>query len=173
MKTSFIQFLLIFSVLSLLFFPQTSVQGAKNGLILWSATITPTLLPFLLLTGFMQYYQTFHLISRVSMFISDADLSIFTRESRSLMILFLVDLLRNLKEKSYYIPAIRSVPCSLLDILLHWSFMAKFLLCAFSFACIFLSCVIWSIWSFYFLQAIFYIRTTLLPPLHTKSQQIR
>ena len=50
MKTSFIQFLLIFSVLSLLFFPQTSVQGAKNGLILWSATITPTLLPFLLLT---------------------------------------------------------------------------------------------------------------------------
>ena len=33
MKTSFIQFLLIFSVLSLLFFPQTSVQGAKNGLI--------------------------------------------------------------------------------------------------------------------------------------------
>ena len=46
MKTSFIQFLLIFSVLSLLFFPQTSVQGAKNGLILWSATITPTLLPF-------------------------------------------------------------------------------------------------------------------------------
>ena len=65
MKTSFIQFLLIFSVLSLLFFPQTSVQGAKNGLILWSATITPTLLPFLLLTGFMQYYQTFHLISRL------------------------------------------------------------------------------------------------------------
>lgn len=45
MKTSFIQFLLIFSVLSLLFFPQTSVQGAKNGLILWSATITPALLP--------------------------------------------------------------------------------------------------------------------------------
>lgn len=31
MKTSFIQFLLIFSVLSLLFFPQTSVQGAKMG----------------------------------------------------------------------------------------------------------------------------------------------
>ena len=65
MKTSFIQFLLIFSVLSLLFFPQTSVQGAKNGLILWSATITPTHSPFLLLTGFMQYYQTFHLISRL------------------------------------------------------------------------------------------------------------
>ena len=46
MKTSFIQFLLIFSVLSLLFFPQTSVQGAKNGLILWSATITPTSFTF-------------------------------------------------------------------------------------------------------------------------------
>ena len=56
MKTSFIQFLLIFSVLSLLFFPQTSVQGAKNGLILWSATITPTLLPFLLLTPSKNFF---------------------------------------------------------------------------------------------------------------------
>lgn len=135
MKTSFIQFLLIFSVLSLLFFPQTSVQGAKNGLILWSATITPTLLPFLLLTGFMQYYQTFHLISRLFYPLKklfpgineDFFLHLYSRfffvdvpsVRRSLMILFLVDLLRNLKEKSYYIPAIRSVPCSLLDILLH------------------------------------------------------
>ena len=65
MRNCFIQFSLIFCAVSLLFFPQTSVQGAKNGLILWSATITPTLLPFLLLTGFMQYYQTFHLISRL------------------------------------------------------------------------------------------------------------
>ena len=46
MKTSFIQFLLIFECSFLVIFPQTSVQGAKNGLILWSATITPTLLPF-------------------------------------------------------------------------------------------------------------------------------
>lgn len=134
MKTSFIQFLLIFSVLSLLFFPQTSVQGAKNGLILWSATITPTLLPFLLLTGFMQYYQTFHLISRLFYplkklfpginedFFYTCILGFFVdvlSVQRSLMILFLVDLLRNLKEKSYYMPAIRSVPCSLPDILLH------------------------------------------------------
>lgn len=65
MKTSFIQFFLIFCAISLLFFPQTSIEGAKNGLLLWSATITPTLLPFLLLTGFMQYYQTFHFISRL------------------------------------------------------------------------------------------------------------
>lgn len=63
MRHYFIQFFLIFSIISLLFFPQTSVDGAKNGLILWSGTIVPTLLPFLLLTGFMQYYQTFHLIS--------------------------------------------------------------------------------------------------------------
>ena len=110
MKTSFIQFLLIFSVLSLLFFPQTSVQGAKNGLILWSATITPTLLPFLLLTGFMQYYQTFHLISRLFYplkklfpginedFFYTCILRLFFVDvpsvRRSLMILFLVDLLR-------------------------------------------------------------------------------
>lgn len=65
MKTSFTQFFLIFCAISLLFFPQTSIEGAKNGLLLWSATIIPTLLPFLLLTGFMQYYQTFHFISRL------------------------------------------------------------------------------------------------------------
>ncbi len=65
MKTRFIQFFLIFCAISLLFFPQTSIKGAKNGLLLWSATITPTLLPFLLLTGFMQYYQTFHFISHL------------------------------------------------------------------------------------------------------------
>lgn len=63
MRNYFIQFFLIFGAFSLLFFPQTSIDGAKNGLLLWSATITPTLLPFLLLSGFMQYYQTFHFIS--------------------------------------------------------------------------------------------------------------
>ena len=65
MRYYFIHFLLIFCAFSLLFFPQTSIDGAKNGLLLWSATITPTLLPFLLLSGFMQYYQTFHLLSRL------------------------------------------------------------------------------------------------------------
>lgn len=65
MRYYFIQFSLIFCAFSLLFFPQTSIDGAKNGLLLWSATITPTLLPFLLLSGFMQYYQTFHLLSRL------------------------------------------------------------------------------------------------------------
>ena len=63
MRNGIIQFLLIFCAVSLLFFPQTSIDGAKNGLLLWSATITPTLLPFLLLSGFMQYYQTFYFIS--------------------------------------------------------------------------------------------------------------
>ena len=134
MKTSFIQFLLIFSVLSLLFFPQTSVQGAKNGLILWSATISPTLLPFLLLTGFMQYYQTFHLISRLFYplkklfpginedFFYTCILGFFCGCPLGAKIIddfISCGSLRNLKEKSYYIPAIRSVPCSLLDILLH------------------------------------------------------
>lgn len=65
MKVRFIQFFLFFCAISLLFFPQTSIEGAKNGLLLWSATITPTLLPFLLLSGFMQYYQTFHFISHL------------------------------------------------------------------------------------------------------------
>lgn len=65
MRNYFIQFLLILCAISLLFFPQTSIEGAKNGLLLWSATITPTLLPFLLLSGFMQHYQTFHFISHL------------------------------------------------------------------------------------------------------------
>ena len=183
MKTSFIQFLLIFSVLSLLFFPQTSVQGAKNGLILWSATITPTLLPFLLLTGFMQYYQTFHLISRLFYPLKKLFPGINEDFFYTCILGFFCGcpLLRSqpLGPRIHAFPCLRTdrkylrLWISLLDILLHWSFMAKFLLCAFSFACIFLSCVIWSIWSFYFLQAIFYIHTTLLPPLHTKSQQIR
>ena len=122
MKTSFIQFLLIFSVLSLLFFPQTSVQGAKNGLILWSATITPTLLPFLLLTGFMQYYQTFHLISRLFYPLKKLFPGINEDFFYTCILGFFCGCplgAKNLKEKSYYIPAIRSVPCSLLDILLH------------------------------------------------------
>lgn len=63
MHSYFIHFLLILCAIFLLFFPQTSIEGAKNGLLLWSATVTPTLLPFLLLSGFMQYYQTFHFIS--------------------------------------------------------------------------------------------------------------
>lgn len=65
MRNVYIHFSLIFCAISLLFFPQTSIEGAKNGLLLWSATITPTLLPFLLLSGFMQYYQTFDFISHL------------------------------------------------------------------------------------------------------------
>ena len=40
-----------------------TVAGAKNGLLLWSGTIVPTLLPFFLLTNLMMKYQTVHYIS--------------------------------------------------------------------------------------------------------------
>ena len=63
MKKLYYQILLLFLAGILLMFPQYSVEGARNGLLLWSGTIVPTLLPFLLLTGFMNKYQTLHYVS--------------------------------------------------------------------------------------------------------------
>lgn len=63
MKKLQYQFFLLFLAGILLLFPKYSVEGARNGLLLWSGTIVPTLLPFLLLTGLMNKYQTLHYIS--------------------------------------------------------------------------------------------------------------
>ncbi len=63
MKKIQYQLFLLFFTGILLAFPQYSVEGARNGLFLWSGTIVPTLLPFLLLTGFMNKYQTLHYVS--------------------------------------------------------------------------------------------------------------
>lgn len=47
-------YLILFSVLFLmLFFPQTAARGALNGLLLWSETLLPILLPFLILSGLL------------------------------------------------------------------------------------------------------------------------
>ena len=187
MKTSFIQFLLIFSVLSLLFFPQTSVQGAKNGLILWSATITPTLLPFLLLTGFMQYYQTFHLISRLftpqKLFPGINEVLFLHLYSRffcgcPLGAKIIDDFIscgsftKSEGEKLLYtcnqISPMFSAGYTL-TLILHGKISAlRFFFCLYFPVMCYLIYLV-----FLFLQAIFYIHTTLLPPLHTKSQQIR
>ena len=130
MRNGIIQFLLIFCAVSLLFFPQTSIDGAKNGLLLWSATITPTLLPFLLLSGFMQYYQTFHFLSRLffplkklfpdMMTFSTPVFLVFSVAVHSVqklsMILFSLVLIPNRKVRHFFMFAIRSAQCLLLDI---------------------------------------------------------
>lgn len=47
-------YLVLFSVLFLmLFFPKTAARGALNGLLLWSETLLPILLPFLILSGLL------------------------------------------------------------------------------------------------------------------------
>lgn len=44
----------VFSVLLLMFlFPKTAAQGAQNGLVLWSQTLLPILLPFLILSSLL------------------------------------------------------------------------------------------------------------------------
>ena len=131
MRNGIIQFLLIFCAVSLLFFPQTSIDGAKNGLLLWSATITPTLLPFLLLSGFMQYYQTFHFLSRLffplkKLFPDINDDFFYTcilgffcgcpLGAKLSMILFSLVLIPNRKVRHFFMFAIRSAQCLLLDI---------------------------------------------------------
>lgn len=188
MKTSFIQFLLIFSVLSLLFFPQTSVQGAKNGLILWSATITPTLLPFLLLTGFMQYYQTFHLISRLFYplkklfpginedFFYTCILGLFCGCPLGAKIIddFIScgSFTKSEGEKLLYtcnqISPMFSAGYTL-TLILHGKISAlRFFFCLYFPVLCYLIYLV-----FLFFTSDFLHTTTLLPPLHTKSQQIR
>ena len=187
MKTSFIQFLLIFSVLSLLFFPQTSVQGAKMG---WFYGLQRSHRPFTFFTAhwfyailpnipsdlplfyplkklFLVSMRTFlHLYSRFFLWMSP-------RCEDHWWFYFLWIFYVNLKEKSYYIPAIRSVPCSLLDIRLHWSFMQNF--CSALFLLPVFSCPVLSDLSGLF---IFYKRFSTYAPLFfhhctQKSQQIR
>lgn len=63
MKYRNLQILLLIFCALLFFFPETSSEGAKNGLLLWSGTIVPTLLPFFLLTGIMNKYHAFHFVS--------------------------------------------------------------------------------------------------------------
>lgn len=54
---------LFFCGIFLLFFPHLCIQGARDGLLLWSGTIVPTLLPFFLLTGLMNKYDALSLVS--------------------------------------------------------------------------------------------------------------
>lgn len=47
MKKSLFSCFSVFFLVSLLFYPQLSFEGAKNGLLLWYQTVVPTLFPFM------------------------------------------------------------------------------------------------------------------------------
>lgn len=62
MKKIQFQLILLFCLPAVLF-PRNLHGRSKEGLLLWSGTIVPALLPFLVLTGLMNKYQTLHLLS--------------------------------------------------------------------------------------------------------------
>lgn len=53
MKKKITPFLLFLFFAILLLFPNASVKGAKNGLLLWFETVLPTLLPFIIISNLM------------------------------------------------------------------------------------------------------------------------
>lgn len=53
MKKKITPFLLFLFFAILLLFPTASVNGAKNGLLLWFETVLPTLLPFIIISNLM------------------------------------------------------------------------------------------------------------------------
>ena len=120
-----------FFAVSLLFFPQTSIDGAKMDYFYGLQTITPTLLPFLLLSGFYAILQTFHFLSRLVFPFKKAlpdindDFStpvflvflwLSTLCKKLSMILFSLVLIPNRKVRHFFMFAIRSAQCLLLDI---------------------------------------------------------
>ena len=132
MKTSFIQFLLIFSVSFLVIFSTNIGPRRKNGLIFYGlqrshrlfylfycslvlCNITnvpsdlPALLPSKTFPGINEDFYTCIL----GFFVDVPSVR------RSLMILFLVDLLRNLKEKKLLYTCNQISPMFSADILLH------------------------------------------------------
>lgn len=53
MKKRFLAFLLLGILIFLLFFPEAALFASRRGLDLWFGTLVPTLLPFLILSGFL------------------------------------------------------------------------------------------------------------------------
>lgn len=52
-RRGFLYLILFFVLFLMLLFPQTAARGAKNGLILWSQTLLPILLPFFILSALL------------------------------------------------------------------------------------------------------------------------
>lgn len=53
MKKRFLAFLLLGTLIFLLLFPEAALFASRRGLDLWFGTLVPTLLPFLILSGFL------------------------------------------------------------------------------------------------------------------------
>ena len=51
MKRILLSLLALLFLMLLLLSPATSLEGARNGLLLWAYTVLPTLLPFMIGTG--------------------------------------------------------------------------------------------------------------------------
>lgn len=62
MKHIMKQFLLLSFLLLFLLFPQITIEGAGNGLLLWYQTIVPALLPFLMMTQMFLYSGSYIMI---------------------------------------------------------------------------------------------------------------
>lgn len=65
MKQHFLQISILLIFFTLLFFPQISILGAKDGLLLWYNSVVPTLFPFMILSNIMlktNSIECFHLL---------------------------------------------------------------------------------------------------------------
>ena len=64
MKRILLSLLALLFLILLLLSPATSLEGARNGLLLWAFTVLPTLLPFMIGTGIIASLGTVHLAMR-------------------------------------------------------------------------------------------------------------
>ncbi len=65
MKQHFLQVSVLLIFFTLLFFPEISILGAKDGLLLWYNSVVPTLFPFMILSNIMlktNSIECFHLL---------------------------------------------------------------------------------------------------------------
>ena len=64
MKRILLSLLALLFLMLLLLSPATSLEGARNGLLLWAYTVLPTLLPFMIGTGMIVSLGAVHLVMR-------------------------------------------------------------------------------------------------------------
>ena len=64
MKRILLSLLALLFLMLLLLSPATSLEGARNGLLLWAYTVLPTLLPFMIGTGMIVSLGAVHLAMR-------------------------------------------------------------------------------------------------------------
>lgn len=62
MKKSFFRFCSVFALCLLLANPQLAYEGAKNGLMLWSQVVLPTLLPFMICSNVIVALDAVHIL---------------------------------------------------------------------------------------------------------------